>query len=260
MAGFAVAQTRRASFTIRGEGDRGKCTIEVVVDGVAQVEISGDTANLRNISGVPASWRRFECSGPMPPNPPDFRFSGVDGRGRQTLIRDPGRGGPAVVQIEDPKGGSEGYTFDITWSMNRGYAPPAPPAPPRDRFEGRDSGGPGPGGPDAYYRQREEWFRAEGWRRGLFRRVREDVEHVESVTFPIGRDGFRLARTRQDLDQLQDNLMRHRYDERLLDSVIESLARVVQDNRMSRRDRDILADDLDRMRDYRARHDSWERR
>jgi hypothetical protein len=99
-----------------GGGDRGKCTLEVVVDGVAEVEIRGDTANLRTLSGQPAQWRRFECNGPIPNNPGDFRFSGVDGRGRQTLVRDPRNGGVAVVRIEDPQGGSEGYTFDIEWS------------------------------------------------------------------------------------------------------------------------------------------------
>ena len=52
----------------------------------------------------------------MPPNPGDFRFKGVDGRGRQTLIRDPRNGGVAVVQIEDPDNGQEGYTFDLEWS------------------------------------------------------------------------------------------------------------------------------------------------
>ena len=32
----------------------------------------------------------------MPRNPGDFRFAGVDGRGRQSLVRDPRGGGPAV--------------------------------------------------------------------------------------------------------------------------------------------------------------------
>jgi hypothetical protein len=51
----------------------------------------------------------------MPRNPVGFHFSGVDGRGRQELVRDPRNGGPAVVRIEDPQGGSEGYTFDLQW-------------------------------------------------------------------------------------------------------------------------------------------------
>jgi hypothetical protein len=48
--------------------------------------------------------------------PANFRFSGVDGRGRQSLVQPPANGGPAVVRIEDPRGGTEGYTFDIEWN------------------------------------------------------------------------------------------------------------------------------------------------
>jgi len=51
----------------------------------------------------------------MPVNPANFRFAGVDGRGRQDLIRDPRNGGAAVVRIEDRDGGPEGYTFDLFW-------------------------------------------------------------------------------------------------------------------------------------------------
>jgi hypothetical protein len=122
-------QNRRA--TMRGSrGAHGKCTIEVRVDGIAEVEISGDNGRLRTIAGQPATWTRFECSDALPRNVGDFRFSGVDGRGRQELVQDPRNSrGIAVVRIEDSKGGSEGYTFDIEW--NGGGGPPM--------------GGPGPG-------------------------------------------------------------------------------------------------------------------
>ena len=99
---------------IRGGGGDGKCTIEVIVDGSAEIEVSANGANLRTINGNRAQWRRFQCNRPMPNNPADFRFKGVDGRGRQSLLRQPGRG-PAVIRIDDPDRGSEGYTFDIEW-------------------------------------------------------------------------------------------------------------------------------------------------
>src|ERR1700722_9697519 len=113
----APAQTleRRADITGNGDRERGKCTIEVVVDGVAEVEIRGDRALIRNLAGQTPQWRRFVCNAPMPPNPSGFRFAGVDGRGRQTLVRAPEGGRPAIVRIEDPPGGSEGYTFDFFW-------------------------------------------------------------------------------------------------------------------------------------------------
>ena len=106
--------TRRADIR-GGGGNSGKCTIEVEVDGVAEIEIRGDMGRMRTLSGRPASWRRFECNTRMPDNPGDFRFRGIDGRGRQELVNDPGGRGAAVIRIEDPKGGSEGYTFDIEW-------------------------------------------------------------------------------------------------------------------------------------------------
>jgi len=75
----AVERSMRATIT-GGGGDSGKCTIEVVVDGSAQVEVSGDSARLVTLAGNPAEWRRFQCNSVMPRNPVNFRFSGVDGR------------------------------------------------------------------------------------------------------------------------------------------------------------------------------------
>jgi hypothetical protein len=143
---------RRATMVGGGGGDRGKCTIEVVVDGAADVEIRGDQGVIKNISGRPAEWRRFECSAPLPANPADFRFAGVDGRGRQQLVREPRNGGVAVVRIEDPDGGSEGYTFDLIWGGNNnpgsslGRAPEGYNPVPGGDYRGPGGYNPVPGG------------------------------------------------------------------------------------------------------------------
>jgi hypothetical protein len=132
------AQTaeRRAALT-GGGNDTGKCTIEVYVDGSAEVEIRGDRGFIRTLSGQPAQWRRFECSGPMPANPAEFRFRGIDGRGKQELVQDPSRGrGGAIVRIQDSEGGAEGYTFDLAW---RGAGFDSSPA--GEPSGGRDRGG-----------------------------------------------------------------------------------------------------------------------
>jgi hypothetical protein len=111
---LAQGDSRRAE--IRGGGGNGKCTIEVEVDGVAEVIIDREMAYLRTVEGQPATWRRFVCNQPMPSNPNNFRFRGIDGRGRQILIRTPQQNrGRAVIQIEDPRGGRHGYTFDVEW-------------------------------------------------------------------------------------------------------------------------------------------------
>jgi hypothetical protein len=243
VAGSLSGQAFERRATMRGGGgDRGKCTIEVVVDVTAEVEIRGDRAVLRNVAGQPPQWRRFECDSIMPPNPADFRFEGIDGRGRQTLVRDPRQGGPAVIRIDDPKNGSEGYTFDIMWSNRGGYAPAPPPPPPTaDR------------GPDGWRREREEWFRRDNWRDKLFDRVRQDIEHVQSVTFPVGGDQYRLARTKEELNELQGQMASGRWDRRELDDVVNALTKVLEDNRLRRDDREVLSDDLSRLRELRDR-------
>lgn len=118
LASGLPAQSNVMRAQIRGDGSKnGKCTFEVEVDIVAEVEIRGDQGRVRTISGSPASWRRLVCNQPLPANPTNFRFQGIDGRGRQTLIQDPNsNGGVAVIRIEDQKSGREGYTGDILWS------------------------------------------------------------------------------------------------------------------------------------------------
>lgn len=112
--------TDRRTAEIRGGGGEGKCTIEVRVDDTAEVEINGRNAVIRTLSGTPSTFRRFECNQQMPNRPYEFRFAGVDGRGRQELIRSAADGGRAVIRIEDSQGGNEGYTFDIFWRGNGG--------------------------------------------------------------------------------------------------------------------------------------------
>ncbi len=243
LTGSAQSLERRADITGGGDRDRGKCTIEVVVDGAAEVEIRGDRAVLRNLDGQPPQWRRFICNAPMPPNPPGFRFAGVDGRGRQTLTRMPEGGSPAVVRIEDPPSGSEGYTFDITWQMG-GYsaAPPPPPPPPGRRDDDRDS----------FYRDRDDFYRGRDWRARIFDRVRQDLDYVSRYSFR-GDDRYRLDRVYQELTDLQRDYAGGRWDRRALADVIDALDRVVADNRLAPRDRDLLRDDESRLRDLRDR-------
>jgi hypothetical protein len=124
----ASVSSRRA--TITGGGSQGKCTSEVSIDEMADVEIFGDNGVLRTLSGQPAFWKRFVCNAPLPSSPHDFRFAGVDGRGQVQLIRHPrDNRGTAVVRILDRKGGREGYTFDLFWrnAMNPSYPPPSYP-------------------------------------------------------------------------------------------------------------------------------------
>ena len=93
----------------------------------------------------------------------------------------------------------------------------------------------------------------------MFERVKDDVEHVREVTWPGGGDDYRLDKTVGELNELQGKLANHVYDERQLDDVIETLGRVASYNRMAPRDRDILNDDISRLREYREHHADWNR-
>ena len=112
---------------------------------------------------------------------------------------------------------------------------------------------------DWYHQDRDDRYREDRWRARLFWHVREDLEHVQAATFPVGRDQYRLQRTKQELNELQDKLSRGVYDERELDEVIGAMQQVVADNRLAPRDREMLNDNLRRMREYREHHEGWGR-
>lgn len=110
---------------------------------------------------------------------------------------------------------------------------------------------------DAFHHDRDAYFQGQNWHMRLFDRVRDDVQHVEQTTFSGGGDQYRLDKTVDQLNDLQSKLANRVYDETELDRVIDTLGRVASFNRMSPRDRDILNDDIARLRDYRDHHADW---
>src|SRR6185312_11396335 len=241
---------RRASVSRGGMDGSDGCMVDVVVDGSAEIQIRGDTATMRNLSGGQPQFRQFECSRPVPQNPIGFRFTDIDGRGRQELVRMPRDGSPTVVRIDDPQGGQGEYRFQIVWGN-----PVPQQRDPGDRGYNRNSD------PDRdhgnYMGDRDRFFQGNGWHRNLFQRVREDVEHLQHTTFPFSGDQSRLSRTIFELNELQGKMAQGRYDEHELSDVMDALVSVLRNNRLSGRDRDILTDDLDRMRQFREHHDEW---
>ena len=91
LAAVAAAQPmpQRAAIVGGGNPNVGQCTITVVVDGQAEIEIRGGNASMRDLGGAPPQWRAFECTAAMPPNPANFQFAGLNGRGHQNLIAEP---------------------------------------------------------------------------------------------------------------------------------------------------------------------------
>ncbi|MBV8819857.1 MAG: hypothetical protein JO022_15955 [Acidobacteriaceae bacterium] len=111
---------------------------------------------------------------------------------------------------------------------------------------------------DHYHQDRDDRWRGDAWRMRLFTQVREDLDHVQFATWGP-RDRYRIGRTKEELNEMQDKLSRGVYDERELDDVIGALRRVVADNHMAPRDRDMLNEDLRRLAEYREHHEQWRR-
>lgn len=132
IAPVQAAESRRATMT-GGGGGSGNCSISVEVDGIAELEVRGDTGVLTTLSGRDARWRRFQCNGPLPRDPRDFRVVRISGRGAVRLLQNPGNnGGRALLHINDAKGGRDTYTISLQWRGlgGGGWSPGPPPAPP----------------------------------------------------------------------------------------------------------------------------------
>ena len=104
-----------------------------------------------------------------------------------------------------------------------------------------------------WYRERAERYRGEEWRAHLFLHVRTDLEHVWAGR-AADRERRRLERTKQELTQMQADLDQGRWDNGLLNDVIDSLRKSSNDDRLAPRDRDVLVDDLNRLREFQDQH------
>ena len=105
-----------------------------------------------------------------------------------------------------------------------------------------------------WYHQREERFQVEARRAHIFDNVRTDLEHVWSGFRASDRERARLDRTKEELYKMQVDLDQGRFDNGLLNDVIDSLRKSSNDDRLASRDREVLADDLIRLKDYQRNH------
>jgi hypothetical protein len=107
-----------------------------------------------------------------------------------------------------------------------------------------------------WYHEREERFRGEQWRGHIFMHVRTDLEHVWSGR-AAEKERTRLQKTEEELTKMQADLDQGRFDNGILNDVIDSIRKSSNDDRLPPRDRDVLADDLNRLKDYQDHHDHW---
>jgi len=107
-----------------------------------------------------------------------------------------------------------------------------------------------------WYREREERFRGEEWRPHIFMHVRSDLEHVWSGR-ASDKERRRLKRTEEELTKMQADLEHDRFDNGILNDVIDSIRKSSNDERLPPRDRAVLADDLIHLKDYQDHHNHW---
>jgi hypothetical protein len=103
----------------------------------------------------------------------------------------------------------------------------------------------------AQYPRGDRYYDRDDYRNrgGILYQVRADLDRAESHSYANGGDRKRFNKVREELNDFQRSGNPHELNE-----AIGRLQNVVNDNRLAPRDRDILADDLYRLRDFRARN------
>jgi hypothetical protein len=105
-----------------------------------------------------------------------------------------------------------------------------------------------------WYHDREERFRGEGWRPHIFMHVRADLEHTWSAVKASNQERTRLQKTEEELTKMQADLDQGRWDNGILNDVIDSIRKSANDNRLAERDRAVLANDLGRLKEFQDQH------
>ena len=104
-----------------------------------------------------------------------------------------------------------------------------------------------------WYHQRERRYSGDAWRAHLFLEVRTDLEHVWDVR-AHQKERDRIAKTEAELTKMQADLDQTRWDNGLLNDVIDSIEKSSHDDRLARSDKDVLSDDLAKLRAFQKMH------
>ena len=87
------------------------------VDDSIQIVIRNRNARIRHISGRFIDNARISFDGRAPRNNTEVRVEKREGRGRVFIVQRPNRRNnfTTIVQIDDPKGGTDRYRFTLYW-------------------------------------------------------------------------------------------------------------------------------------------------
>jgi hypothetical protein len=108
-----------------------------------------------------------------------------------------------------------------------------------------------------WYHDRDARYQGEHWRPQVFMQVRTDLEHIWSAQGASEKENARLEKTKEELTKMQGDLDQGRFDNGILNDVIDSIKKSANDQRLAPRDRAVLEDDLNRLHDYQVNHNHW---
>jgi hypothetical protein len=105
-----------------------------------------------------------------------------------------------------------------------------------------------------WYHDRDARYRGDQWRSHVFAEIRRDLDHIWSANRAADKERKRLDRTKQELTDLQARLEHGEWDNGHVNDVIDSLRKSANDERLSERDRAVLNDDVNRLKDLQNQH------
>jgi hypothetical protein len=105
-----------------------------------------------------------------------------------------------------------------------------------------------------WYHDRDVRYSGDRWRAHVFAEIRTDLDHVWSVNRAADKERERIERTKQELTDLQAKLEHGVWDNGHVNDVIDSLRKSANDERLSDRDRAVLNDDVNRLKDLQNQH------
>jgi hypothetical protein len=105
-----------------------------------------------------------------------------------------------------------------------------------------------------WYHDREGRYRGDQWRSRVFLEIRTDLDHIWSVNHAADKERKRIERTKQELADLQAKFDHGEWDNGHVNDVIDSLRKSANDDRLSERDRAVLNDDVNRLKEFQDQH------
>ncbi|MCW5967000.1 MAG: BON domain-containing protein [Blastocatellales bacterium] len=125
-----LEEQRRLEASRRARAEQGRLETNVlrsgtvawsgIVDGAAEIVISGGSASVRNLSGEAPREVKSSFSAPVPRAPITVRMLSSSGRGNVTIAQEPSaaNGYTTIVKVDDTaKGGAQRYEFSLRWML-----------------------------------------------------------------------------------------------------------------------------------------------